>query len=167
MGLETILFLVFGTIALGAAVAAVVLRNGFHSALALAGSCLGVAGVLVTLGSPILAGVQVLLFAGGIGALVRFGPESLREMARPSNLGHSRWWWVGVTVAVLLTAALGWAAFSYDWGPEPEPTFLPPGSLYDLGVALIDPAGYVLPLSTAIILLLVAFAGAAGFVRRR
>ena len=167
MGLETILFLVFGTIALGAAVAAVTLRNGLHSALALAGSCLGVAGVLASLGSPILAGVQVLLFAGGIGALIRFGPESLREMVRPINLGHGRWWWVGVTVAVLLTAALGWAAFSHDWGAEPEPTFLPPGSLYDLGVSLVDPAGYVLPLALAVILLLAALAVAAGFVRRR
>ena len=167
MGLQQILFIIFGTIALGAAVAAVVLRNALHSALALAGSCLGVAGVLASLGSPILAGVQVLLFAGGIGALIRFGPESLREMVRPINLGHSRWWWVGVVVAVSLTAALAWAAFSYDWGPEPEPTFLPPGSLYDLGAALIDPAGFVLPLAFAIILLLVALAIAAGFVRRR
>jgi NADH-quinone oxidoreductase subunit J len=167
MGLQTILFIAFGTIALGAAVAAVTLRNAFHSALAMAGSCLGVAGVLVSLGSPILAGVQVLLFAGGIAALIRFGPESLREMTRPICLGHSRWWWVGATVAILLSAALGWAAFSHDWGPEPEPTFLPPGSLYDLGASLIDPARFVLPLAFAIILLLVALASAARFVRRR
>ena len=40
-------------------------------------------------------------------------------------------------------------------------------SLYDLGVSLIDPAGFVLPLAFAIILLLVALAVAAGFVRRR
>jgi NADH:ubiquinone oxidoreductase subunit 6 (subunit J) len=167
MGLQIILFIVFGIIALGAAVAAVTLRSALYSALALVGSCLGVAGVLASLGAPILAGAQVLLFAGGIAALIRFGPESLREMTRPIRLGHSRWWWIGVIVAVLLAAALGWAAFSYDWGPEPEPTFLPSGSLYVLGVSLIDPAGFVLPLALAIILLLVALAGAAGFVRRR
>jgi NADH:ubiquinone oxidoreductase subunit 6 (subunit J) len=167
MGLQTILFIVFGIVALGAAVAAVVLRNAFHSALALAGSCLGVAGVLVSLGAPVLAGVQALLFAGGIAALIRFGPASLREMTGPGSLGHSRWWWAGATVAVALCTVLGWAAFSHDWGLEPESGLIPAGSIQALGTALIDPAGFVLPLASAVIVLLVALVGAARLVRRR
>jgi NADH:ubiquinone oxidoreductase subunit 6 (subunit J) len=167
MGLQTILFIVFGAVALGAAVAAVVLRNAFHSALALAGSCLGVAGVLVSLGAPILAGVQALVFAGGIAALIKFGPASLRDMTRPGSLGHSRWWWMGVAVAVALCAALGWAAFSHDWGLEPESGLIPSGSIQAMGTTLIDPAGFVLPFASTVILLLVAFVGAARLVRRR
>lgn len=167
MGLCQILFLIFGTIALGAAVTAVVLRNAFHSALALAGSCLGVAGLLVSLGAPIVAGVQALVFIGGIAALIRFGPAPLRELTQSSHLGHSRRWWVGVGVAVALCGAIVWMVFSVDLGSEPDPVFIPSGSVEALGIALVSVEGFVLPLAVVILLLGVALAGAARLVRRR
>jgi NADH:ubiquinone oxidoreductase subunit 6 (subunit J) len=167
MGLQQILFIIFGTIALGAAVVAVVLRKVFYSALALAGSCLGVAGLLVSLGAPIIAGVQALVFIGGIAALIRFGPAPLREMARPHQLGHNRWWWVGVAVAAALCGAVVWMAFSSGWEPAPDPAFIPSGSITALGIALVSAEGFVLPLIVAVLLLGVALAGAARLVRRQ
>ncbi|MBN1978826.1 MAG: NADH-quinone oxidoreductase subunit J [Anaerolineae bacterium] len=167
MGLQQILFIIFGTIALGAAVAAVVLRNAFHSALALAGSCLGVAGLLVSLGAPIVAGLQALVFIGGIAALIRFGPAPLREMTRPNQLGHDRWWWAGVAVAAALCAAIVWMVFSTGLELAPDPAFIPSGSIEALGVSLVSAEGFVLPLVVAVLLLGVALAGAARLARRR
>jgi NADH:ubiquinone oxidoreductase subunit 6 (subunit J) len=166
MGLQQILFIIFGTITLGAAIAAVVLRNAFHSALALAGSCLGVTGLLVSLGAPIIAGVQALVFIGGIAALIRFGPVSLREMTRPDQLGHNRWWWAGVAVAVALCAVIVWMAFSTDLELSPNPAFIPSGSIEALGISLVSAEGAVLPLVVVVLLLGVALAGAARLVRR-
>ncbi len=167
MGLQQILFIVFGTIALGAAVAAVALRNAFHSALALAGSCLGVAGLLVSLGAPIVAGVQALVFIGGIAASIRFGPAPLREMTRSVHLGHNRSWWVGVVVAAALCGAIVWMVFSTDLDPAPDAAFIPSGSIEALGVALVSAEGFVLPLTIAVLLVGVALAGAARLVGRR
>jgi NAD(P)H-quinone oxidoreductase subunit 6 len=167
MGLEQILFIVFGTIALGAAVAAVVLRNTFYSALALAGSCLGVTGLLVSLGAPIVAGVQALVSVGGIAALIRFGPASLREMTQPAHLGHNRWWWAGAAVAAALCGAIVWTAFSTGLDPAPDPAFIPPGSIEALGTSLVSAEGFVLPLALVVLLLGVALAGAARLVRRQ
>jgi NADH-quinone oxidoreductase subunit J len=167
MVLQQILFIIFGTIALGAAVAAVVLRGAFHSALALGGSCLGVAGLLVSLGAPIIAGVQTLVFIGGIAALIRFGPSSLREMTRPDQLGHNRWWWAGVVVAVALCGAIVWMLFSSSFDPAPDPAFIPSGSIAALGIALVSVEGFVLPLVVVVLLLGAALAGAARLVRRQ
>ena len=167
MGLQQILFIIFGTITLGAAVAAVVLRNAFHSALALAGSCLGVAGLLVSLGAPIVAGAQALVSIGGIAALIRFGPASLREMTRMDQLGHNRWWWAGVAVAVALCAAIVWMVFSVGLELAPDPAFIPSGSIEALGISLVSAEGFVLPLVVVVLLLGVALAGAARLVRRQ
>lgn len=167
MGFQQILFIIFGTIALGAAVAAVVLRNAFHSALALAGSCLGVTGLLVSLGAPIVAGVQALIFIGGVAALIRFGPAPLREMTRPDQLGHNRWWWAGVAVAVALCAVIVWMVFSVGLNLAPDPAFIPPGSIEALGLSLVSAEGFVLPLVVVVLILGVALAGAARLVRRQ
>jgi NADH:ubiquinone oxidoreductase subunit 6 (subunit J) len=167
MGLQQILFIIFGTIALGAAVAAVVLRNAFHSALALAGSCLGVAGLLVALGAPIVAGLQALVFIGGIAALIRFGPTPLREMTRSDQLGHSRWWWAGVVVAVALCGGIVWMVFGSGLDPAPDPAFIPSGSIEALGISLVSAEGFVLPLVIAVLLLGVALAGATRLVKRQ
>jgi NADH:ubiquinone oxidoreductase subunit 6 (subunit J) len=167
MGLEQILFIVFGAIALGAAVAAVVLRHAFRSALALAGSCLGVTGVLVLLGAPIVAGLQALVFVGGIAALIRFAPAPLREMTHPAQLGHSRRWWAGAAVAVALCAVIVWMVFNAGLDPTPEAALIPSGSIAALGIALVSVEGFILPLALVVLLLGVALAGAARLVRRQ
>jgi NAD(P)H-quinone oxidoreductase subunit 6 len=167
MGLQHILFIVFGAIALGAAAAAVALRNAFHSALALAGSCLGVAGLLVSLGAPVVAGLQALVFIGGIAALIRFGPAPLREMTRPDPLGRDRRRWAGMAVAAALCGVVAWAAFSSGWDLSPDPALIPSGSIAALGAALVSVEGFVLPLVVTAILLGVALAGAARLVRRQ
>ena len=124
-------------------------------------------GLLVSLGAPIVAGLQALVFIGGIAALIRFGPAPLREMTQPVHLGHNRWWWAGVAVAVALCGAIVWTVFSTGLDLAPDPTFIPSGSIAALGIALVSMEGFVLPLVVVVLLLGVALAGAARLVRRQ
>src|SRR3990167_6418117 len=55
-----------------AAVGVVTFRNIFHSALALAGTLLGVAGIYLALRADFLAVVQILLYVGAVMTLILF-----------------------------------------------------------------------------------------------
>ncbi len=69
---ETIAFVVFAGIALGAAIAVVAMRNLVHAALMLVIHLLAVAGLYLGLESQFLAVVQVLVYAGAIVVLFLF-----------------------------------------------------------------------------------------------
>jgi NADH-quinone oxidoreductase subunit J len=69
---ETIAFLVFAGIALGAAIAVVAMRNLVHAALMLVIHLLAVAGLYLVLESQFLAVVQILVYAGAIVVLFLF-----------------------------------------------------------------------------------------------
>ena len=167
MALQQILFIIFGTLVLAGAVVCVVLRQAFYAALALAASCLGVVGLLVTLGAPVLAGVQALVCVGGIGALIKFAPPQLRQMVRRERLGHSRWWYVIVLVVLIPLGLVGWTAFTHAWGAPLEADFVPRSSIAAFGRALVDPAGFVLPVALLVLLVLAALGGAVLLVRER
>ncbi len=69
---ETVAFVVFAGIALGAAVAVVAMRNLVHAALMLVIHLLAVAGLYLGLESQFLAVVQVLVYAGAVVVLFLF-----------------------------------------------------------------------------------------------
>ena len=71
-GAEAVLFWVFATIALGSAVAVVVLRNVVHAALMLVLNLLSVAALYLGLQSSFLSLVQVIVYAGAIVVLFLF-----------------------------------------------------------------------------------------------
>jgi NADH-quinone oxidoreductase subunit J len=162
--MQLILFIVFGLVALGAALVAVIRRGVFQSSLFLLISCLGVAGLFALLEAPLIAALQVLIFVGAIAALVRFGPSPVKEMARSSGADLNRRWWVAALVTAALCSTLVWVVIGYE-GADTAP--VPAGSIVALATALTDPAGFLLPLLIAFALLLVAFAGAARIVRGR
>ncbi|MCZ6680954.1 MAG: NADH-quinone oxidoreductase subunit J, partial [Candidatus Poribacteria bacterium] len=64
MGTEPILFIIFGILALGAAVCVVVFKNPIHSVLALMLTFFSLAGLFVLLGAYFVAAVQVIVYAG-------------------------------------------------------------------------------------------------------
>ena len=69
--LETILFFIFGTVAILAGIFVITQRNVVHSAMFLAAALLAVAGIFLTLHAEFLAGVQVIVYVGGILGVVR------------------------------------------------------------------------------------------------
>src|SRR5262245_31779743 len=66
MSIELILFYIFAAIALTSAILVVTTRNVVHSATFLGGTLFAVAGLFLTLHAEFLAGVQVIVYVGGI-----------------------------------------------------------------------------------------------------
>ncbi|MFA9432726.1 NADH-quinone oxidoreductase subunit J [Egicoccus sp. AB-alg2] len=69
---EVVLFWIFAVIALGAAIGVVTMRNIVHGALMLVVNLLAVAGLYLSLESPFLSIIQVLVYAGAIMVLFLF-----------------------------------------------------------------------------------------------
>jgi NADH:ubiquinone oxidoreductase subunit 6 (subunit J) len=163
--LQQILFFVFGTITIGAALMVVTRRNVFHAALFMILSFFGVAGLYVLLEAPFLAGAQLFIYIGGISILIIFAIMLTRDMMNPNIIGrNSQWLWAAV-VTVALCAMLVWTVRSHEWtspsGVVPEDT------ITRLGKALVDQDGLALPFEVASVLLLVALIGAVTIARER
>jgi NADH-quinone oxidoreductase subunit J len=89
---EVVLFAVFATIALGAGLAVISMRNILHGALMLVVNLLAVAGLYLTLESSFLAIIQVLVYAGAIMVVFLFvimllgvGRDDLLLSGRPGR----------------------------------------------------------------------------------
>jgi NADH:ubiquinone oxidoreductase subunit 6 (subunit J) len=166
---QQILFIVFGVITVGAALALVTRRNVFHAALFMILSFFGVAGIYVLLEAPFLAAVQLFIYVGGISILMIMAIMVTRDMMSPETVAHTRQWLAAAVVSVALCAVLiwvilghgGWAAAVSSSGSVPEE------SIAILGNTLVDAQGLALPFEVASVLLLVALIGAATIVRER
>jgi NADH-quinone oxidoreductase subunit J len=86
--MEFILFIIFGLLALGAAIAVIVFRNPVYSALALIITFFSQAGLFILLGAHFVAAVQVIVYAGAIMVLFLFVIMLLNlgsiDVARPA-----------------------------------------------------------------------------------
>jgi len=69
---ETVLFIVFAVLALGSALAVIMLRNVVHAALMLVVNLLAIAGLFLGLQSAFLSVIQVLVYGGAIMVLFLF-----------------------------------------------------------------------------------------------
>ena len=69
---SSILFYIFGAIAVVSAILVITQKNVVHSAAFLAATLLSVAGIFLTLHAEFLAGVQVIVYVGGILVLFVF-----------------------------------------------------------------------------------------------
>ncbi len=154
------LFIALSGITLGGVLLVVTRRNVFHAALFLVLSFFGVAGLYVLLEAPLLAGVQL-----AIAVLVIFVIRRTREPLSLQQSEVTRQWGAAAIVALLLCALLGWVILSHDWGGSAEP--VPENSIALLGAALVDPAGFALPLALIPITLLIALVGAVTIARER
>lgn len=72
MNVEAIAFWVLAVLLVGSALAVVLSKNLFHSVLWLALALTGTAGLFLLLDADFLAGVQLLLYAGGVITIVVF-----------------------------------------------------------------------------------------------
>lgn len=70
--MEEILFFVFGILAVALSLAVIISRDIVHSAIYLAGAFLSVAILYITLKAFFLSAVQILVYIGGVIALILF-----------------------------------------------------------------------------------------------
>src|SRR5499433_669965 len=71
-GWESVFFWVFSIAAILAGLLTVMARNAVHSALFLISSLVSVAALFVLLGAEFIAGVQILVYVGGVMVLFLF-----------------------------------------------------------------------------------------------
>src|SRR5215213_1028726 len=165
--LSQLLFVLFGAMALGCAVAMVAQRNPLYSAISLVGVFVALAGLYLTLQAPFIAAIQVIVYAGAIMVLVVFVIMLLNveeEVRRPVRLRHL------IPVGVLLAAVLvGEAAFMLSLGAN-TPSLVAPTSGSDTGLTASIGTGmftkYLLPFEVTSVLILMAMVGAITLARQ-
>lgn len=155
---ETVAFFTFAIIAVVAAWGVVTSKNIVHSALFLALSFVGVAGLYVILDADFLAAVQILVYAGAISIMVVFAVMlTLRGDVNVSNPENKKWVWGFLTASVVFVMIGLVIATTADWRIPANP-WLAKGTAADLSALLLTQ--YMIPFEAAAILLTVAMIGA-------
>jgi NADH-quinone oxidoreductase subunit J len=152
-----LLFMIFATLTVAGAVAAMSLRNLVHSVLALTLAFAGLAAVYLQLGAQFIGLAQILVYVGAVAILIVFAILLTRNPgASPQSIISSSWIGSG-TVVFAIFAILAWAirhsaASQHAVLPQPE------ASMQQVGNALM--VRFALPLEVIGLLLTVALIGA-------
>ncbi len=165
--LDTIFFYIFATIILGGALLTITQRNAVHSAVFLIATLLGIAGLYLHLHAEFLAGVQVILYVGGIMVLFLFVIMlvNLDQAARLPQFNKQ--WWLALVAGAVMLVELGygvWRGGSAFAFPQAAVGAAQPNT-QAVGNALYQE--YMLPFEIASILLLVAMVGAVVMAKKR
>jgi NADH-quinone oxidoreductase subunit J len=163
-GGEGAAFALFAILVLGGSLACIWERSVVRSAFCLLGTFGGTAGMFLLLGSDFLAMSQILIYVGGILALILFGvmltPPDLTERKLPRVLGGL----VAVGVGVAFVAAK--VAMTVSWAQAPQ-LAAPVSATRQIGVGFLAADEYVIPFELAAVLLTVALVAAVYVARRR
>lgn len=154
-------FVVFSLITLGGAVGVVTTRNLFRGTIWLMVSLFGVAGLYILLEAPFLAAVQILVYIGAIAILFTFAVMLTRSLTQLTDRYNRVWFNLGGAILLFVFLMVGvilptW----YEWTPDPSIMTATVQSTTDLGVALVDKNGLVVPFEVASLLLTAAMIGA-------
>ena len=152
-----IVFYLISAVAVGGALAAVLLKNLVHAALALTLAFLGLALLFLRLDAQFAGFVQILVYVGAVAILVVFAILLTRGAELPKEGVFSKTWLVGLVIAAGVFAVLGWVVLQA--GPWlPHEAAAPAVTVNDIGQALMG--RYVLPLEIVAVLLTAALLGA-------
>jgi len=167
--LELILFYTFATIAIVSATLVITRPNVVHSAAFLGATLFAVAGIFLTLHAEFLAGVQVIVYVGGILVLFVFVIMLIAVERSIHERQYSRQWMIALITSGILIVEIGYGLFR---GAEsfPLPAGAPTtaglgGNSERVGVALYTT--YLLPFEIASVLLLVAIVGAVVLAKKK
>jgi len=171
MSVELILFYVFATFAILSAIFVIMARNVVHSAVALAVTLLSVAGIFLTLHAEFLAGVQVIVYVGGILVLFVFVIMLISIERAVHERQFNRQWIIALVTAVLLIGQFSFVLWRGRGSlvladPRPVESVLGvTGNTQLVGETLYG--NYLLPFEIASILLLVAIVGSVALAKKK
>jgi len=170
--LELILFYVFGAIAVVSAILVITRKNVVHSAVCLAATLLSVAGIFLTLKAEFLAGVQVIVYVGGILVLFVFVIMLIALDRSIFERQYNRQWRIAMVTAIILAGEFAYVLYrGGNSFPLPSPASAPAvgagltGNSQAVGTMLYTT--YLLPFEIASVLLLVAIVGAVVLAKRK
>ncbi len=162
----TFFFYFLSAVAVVSAILVITRRNPVHSALSLIMTLLSLAGLYLMLYAPFVAGVQIILYAGGIMVLFLFVIMLVNIERAQREFVFNHQWHVGLIAALALGVML---FFVYQKGSSifpANPTALPEqNNTQQVGLLLFQ--SYLLPFEIASLLLLVAIVGAVVMAKKR
>lgn len=150
-------FYVLSAITLAGGLAAVLLKNLVHCALAVTIAFAGLAFLFLSLDAQFAGFAQILVYIGAVAILVVFAILLTRGHDAPVDTIFSRTWAIGLMVAAAVFAVLG-ATVLASVSALPHESAVPTINVHDIGVALVG--RYVLPLEIVALLLTAATIGA-------
>jgi len=159
-------FYFLSALTLGSAFLVITCKNAVHSALALILGLLGQAGLYLMLYAPFVAGVQIMLYAGGIMVLFLFVIMLVNLDRALKEEQFSRQWLAGCLAAIILGALFvgvlmrGKALF-----PASSEQIAEASNTQQIGELLYGP--YMFAFEIASLLLLVAIIGAVVMAKKR
>ena len=162
MDLATVVFYLVAAITVGSAAIVAFSRNIIYSAFSLLGTFAGVAGIYVFLGADFVAGVQVLIYVGGILVLILFAVMLTHRITDIQITNRA----VGRLPALVLTGIfillLVQTIQETSWVKAAQPAYAPTtGGIGDLFLGT-----YLLPFELASLVLLAALIGAVVLSRK-
>ena len=163
-GPQGLVFGMFAFLTVGGGLMCVWERSVVRSAFSLLATFSGTAGLFLLLGADFLAMAQILIYVGGILALLLFGvmltPPDMTERKLPRVVGG----------LALVGAAVAWIGFrvgaSATWAAAPQ---LPPmrSNARQIGVGFLAADQYVIAFELAAVVLTVALVAAVYIARRK
>jgi NADH-quinone oxidoreductase subunit J len=169
--LELVFFYIFAAIAVVSAILVITRHNVVHSAAFLGATLFAVAGIFLTLHAEFLAGVQVIVYVGGILVLFVFVIMLISLERAEHERQYNRQWVIALVTSAILIGEIGYGLYrGKDTLILPPPPVAPvagavAGNSELVGTALYT--AYLLPFEIASILLLVALVGAVVLSKRR
>ena len=163
-----IVFLINAAVTVIAGVMMVTVKRLMHAALWLILTLFGVAVVFGLLEASFFAIVQVVVYIGAIAILLVFAIMLTRDAVDDSFLQNHRWVLTALIGAIalsgLLLAIFTWSQSALFTAPLADAQ----RDVGEMGLALLDPQGYLIPFEVSSILLLAALIGAVHVgIRRR
>ena len=163
--MEAVLFYLFAIGVLGAGAQVIFRRNPIYGALSLVGCFFFLAGIYLLLSAPLIAILQIMIYAGAVMVLFVFVIMLLN--LKEEELGEARWtFWksAGLLSVLATTGAIVWSALSaaYPGAPTVD-NAVRLGSAGFGGVKAVGRTLYlasVLPFEVTSLLLLVAVVAA-------
>lgn len=162
----TFFFYFLSGLTLASGVLVITRKNPVHSALALIFGLLAQAGLYLMLYAPFVAGVQIILYAGGIMVLFLFVIMLVNLERSQKEEQFNKQWLVGIAAAAALGVLF---VLVYIKGRElfPEQAALPLESSNTQQVGVLLYGQYMFAFEIASLLLLVAIIGAVVMAKKR
>ncbi len=150
-------FYILSAFTVAGALAAMLLKNTVHCALALTLVSTGTALLFLDLDAQFAGLAEFMVYVGAVAILVVFAILLTKGSETPKDGVFSRTWLIGLVIAAGVFAVLGWAVMG-SVKALPHETAVPDVSVLQIGNALVG--RYVLPLEIIAVLLTAAMIGA-------
>jgi NADH-quinone oxidoreductase subunit J len=156
-------FWILAAVAVGAALAVVILRDVFRAALTLVLCLVAVAGIYITLSADFLAGAQVLVYVGAISILLILGIMLTRDVQQGSSSNKFRL--PAFFIAIAFLGIMSFVMLNTNWHVSAVAPVTP--STPTLATNLFAENGFILPVEISGVLLLAAIVGAITIAREK